>query len=193
MTPGGRSGVGQVAPVTRSLAAPQSHPRWFRGGVLALVSTLLGVAVHAAAGGTSPHPSVLLPLAVVTAAAGAGLAGENPCATRVIGVLAAAQLVMQVLFVLGHRAHPHTGALAGPVTMIAGQLAAIIAIGLLLVHADSVLVCLADAVAAARPVWWTRPAAPLVAARPRWTGDHRRRHGVLLARSCPRRGPPTTD
>lgn len=165
-------------------------PRWLRGGVLAVASTLLGLAAHAAAGGASPHPSVLLPLAVLTAVAGAALAGDNPRSTRVIGVLVASQLAMQVLFVLGHQAHPHIGH-AGPATMAAGQVAAVVAIGLMLVHADSVLVCLSDAVAAVRPVLWTQPAPAtrLVSCRPRRVGGDRR-WKVLLARNCPRRGPP---
>lgn len=45
--------------------------------------------------GASPHPGVLLPLAVLTAAAGAGLAGDNPRPMRVIGVLTASRLAMQ--------------------------------------------------------------------------------------------------
>jgi hypothetical protein len=166
-----------------------------RGGVLAVASTLLGLAAHAAAGGQSVHPSVLLPLAMLTAVAGAGLAGDNPRPTRVIGVLAASQLAMQAVFVLGHRAHPHVGPPGGPMTMIAGLTAAVVAIGLMLVHADSVLVCLADAVAAVRPVSWTQPvpATRLVASQPRWTSGGRRWQTVLLVRSCPRRGPPATD
>jgi hypothetical protein len=107
-----------------------------RGGVLAVASTLLGLAAHAAAGGQSVYSSVLLPLAVLTAVAGAGLAGDNPRPTRAIGVLAASQLAMQAVFVLGHRAHPHVGPPGGPMTMIAGLTAAVVAIGLMLVHAD---------------------------------------------------------
>jgi hypothetical protein len=182
--------------VTRPVHARQSRPpRWLRGSVLAVASTLLGLAAHAIAGGMSPHPSVLLPLAVVTAAAGAVLAGDNPRPTRVIGVLAASQLAMRVLFAVGLQAHPHAGPPTGAVTMAAGHAAAVIAIGLMLVHADTVLVCLADAVAVMLPVRWTQPppAPRLVTCRPRRVGSDRRRQAVQLARSCPRRGPPCID
>lgn len=165
--------------------------RWLRGGGLGIASTLLGVAAHAAAGGLVPHPGVLLPLAVLTAAAGAGLARKRSRPVRVLGVLAASQLALHALYVSGHQTHPHAGSPAGSMTTTAGHVAAVVAVALMLVHAESLLAGMVGAVAAVLPVRWNQPApvAGVGSCLPRWVGAELRQI-VLLALIHPRRGPP---
>ncbi len=166
--------------------------RRLRGGALAVVSIVLGAAAHAAAGGVAPHPSVLLPVAALTAAAGTCLSGRGLHPVRAIGVLTASQLTMQALFLFGHRAAPHVHAPVSRLTAVAGYAATVVAISLLLAYADRLLVRLAVALAAVVPVRLTvsAPVVRVPAALPARSARDNRWQTVLLARACPRRGPP---
>jgi len=142
---------------------------------------MLGTAAHAAAGGPVPHPGVLASLAVLTAVVGVGFAGDRPGSVRALGVFAGSQVATHVLFVMGHPAHPQVG---GPLVTTTALVATVVAIALMLAHADTGL-------AAVLPVLAVRPAPAVhrVSTSAQIDTD-RIWQAVVRLRTCPRRGPP---
>ena len=165
---------------------------------MAVVATLLALSAHAAGGG-SPHVGGVLPVAVLVAALGTRCASRRGDGVAdlitTLSLLSASQVAMHVLFTVSHRGFEH-----GPpvpdlrfssMGMVAAHAVAVVLTGLLVLHADTLLVQLRAALNAVVPrlVVAPPPSGPLVLAPARWRGGSRA-HVVLLSRACPRRGPP---
>jgi hypothetical protein len=175
-------------------------PRWTRGALVALVTLLLSVTAHVAAGGAVPRPTVL-------AAAAAGIAGFAVVASsrqwtkpRAVAVVVVAQAGLHSLFSL---TAPMTGMAhlgRGPgAVMLSMHLLAALLVALVLARGDAVLWRLAAVLTTVfvmavallarlrcRPVAARRFCAPGPVRR-RTTSPAR---FLLRARCLTRRGPP---
>ena len=105
--------------------------RWARALTLASVMLGSGIVGHAAAGGSVPATSMLLPVLVLFTAAIAPLLGAPASTRRVTSLLVVGQVSVHVLLQLlggsvaldvsGHSMAMHTGAAGGPVTAHLGH------------------------------------------------------------------------
>lgn len=165
-----------------------------RAAMLAISSASLGTGAHAFPGGGLPHLSVLLPLTLVVAAAGTLLAERRRSAWGMLGTLGCSQLLMHV-FLSATGPHAAGGAAShgsGGLPMAASHALATLLTGLLLVHADTLLVVAWSALHRAMPCWWAspRPALPPEPALPGLFFSPAPLRGFPLLRTCPTRGPP---
>lgn len=171
--------------------------RVVRGCLLATSSLALTVAAHGAAGGGVPDVGlILLPTALI-GWAGTALATRRRSRAGLMAVLGVSQLFMHMLLATSmpavHDAPPSAHAAAGPVAMTIGHILATVVLGVVVAHADALLLAVATALAATWPrrpppppvPAWSPPGKLIVAFPPATTGI-----GVLLGRILPRRGPP---
>ncbi|MGH3391369.1 MAG: hypothetical protein ACRDOO_21080 [Actinomadura sp.] len=197
------------------LAPSTGATRIVRGLVCAVVCLLLGSLAHGLAGGGLPSPTSMILAFGALAAVGIALADRQRDFRFITAVLGGAQLLLHVGFVLvaaigaaGHEQHELWAAPAGSAVtsgrlgphatmglMVAGHVAATLISAACMTYAERVVWRLARMVLPPLPFLLTPPQAiPLaVASGGPDTGSPVRlpaRHGVLLARRRPRRGPP---
>jgi len=170
-----------------------------RGAILAVAALLLALTAHAAGRGDLSHLGSALPVAAPVAAVSTSwrTSSKGPRSRHfagpvaVLGVLGASQLAMHGLFTVAERGFAHSMPPVDSMWMTGAHTIAVVAAGLLLVHADALLARLRAAFAAVAPRRWVAPppAGPLILTLPRWPREEGPR-AVLLLRACPRRGPP---
>lgn len=180
----------RLAPVIR-LAPARGVLRVLRGGTLAVCSTVLATAAHAAAGGGVPDMGLVVLVMVLLAAGGAGLARRRRSLPGIVGVLTLTQVVLHFLLASAE-GHESREAVYWPGWhMVAAHAVAVLLTALVLTRAESAVFALAAALAhlIPRPLILVPAGSahhdPVVVAEP----VHRVLR-VLLCRVCPRRGPP---
>lgn len=173
------------------LAPVRGVLRVLRGVALAVCSTVLAVAAHAAGGGGVPNAGLALLLAVLLAAAGVGLARRRRSLPGILGVLTVTQVVLHFLLACADlHAAPVRAMFSIAWGMVAAHAVAVLVTALMLTKAEAAVFGVAAALVRLLPrvlvfVPAERPADPVTVAEP---VDRLVR--VLLRCVCPLRGPP---
>jgi hypothetical protein len=161
-----------------------------RGVATGLLTAALAVAAHGAGGGALPNGAATSSLAVLAATVGA-LATTIPqtgTPRRLLGLLAAGQLLAHLLFSTAD--HQHAGSSAPPAAaMLAAHLLAIVAGATLIAAGERLWRALSRAVRAVVRVGCVVAARSTTAAR---RADQPMRSALLLAASVSHRGPPVS-
>lgn len=166
--------------------------RVLRGGALAVCSTVLAVAAHAAVGGGVPDAGLALLVMVLLTAAGVGLARRRRSLPGILGVLTVTQVVLHFLLSIADmHAVPERTMFSVGWGMLAAHAVAVLVTSLMLTSAEAAVFGVAAALARLVPrlavffVPAESPGDPVIAAERVDRLVH-----VLLCRVCPLRGPP---
>ncbi|WP_433870761.1 hypothetical protein [Saccharopolyspora sp. CA-218241] len=124
------------------VAPAQGLVRVLRGAVLAITSSSLSVAAHAAAGGALPGPGSTAVIISLIAGAGAALAGRKRGSWSILGALAVSQGALHAFLQL-MGTHQHGSGVApmpfSPWEMTAGHAAVAVGTALVMAHAERAL------------------------------------------------------
>lgn len=184
------SGSLRLSPVTRQDPA-RGVLRGVRGTAMAVCSTALAVAAHAAGGGGWPDLGLAALVLVLLATAGASLARRRRGFPGILGVLAVTQVQLHFLLALAdHHAGPGQSMFWPGWRMLAAHAVAVLLTALVLTKAEAAVFAVAAALARLLPqplplLRAESPCDPLTV-----TERVDRLLRVLFRSVCPRRGPP---